>query len=77
MLSLAVTDTPEQTRAVLRSLARSKHSAGAEQVDYDRWHRLQRWQAAGQRNVIIPSQINWQIVFLHLPFGSGVILMRC
>ena len=54
MLSLDVTDTPEQTRAVFKSLARSNHSAGAVQVDYDRWHRLQRWLAAGERNVAIP-----------------------
>jgi hypothetical protein len=54
MLSLGVTDTPEQTRAVFRSLARNDNSSDAVALDYERWHRLQRWLAAGQRNVIIP-----------------------
>jgi hypothetical protein len=54
MLSLAVTDTPDQTRAVFRSLARNDISSDAVALDYERWHRLQGWLAAGQRNVIIP-----------------------
>ena len=82
MLSLAVTDTPEQTRAVFRSLARSNHSAGAEQVDYDRWHRLQRWLAAGQRNVIIPfaEQLADRVLALAVrqrrDFGAMLTLIR-
>jgi hypothetical protein len=54
MLSLGVADTPEQTKAVFRSLARNGHSPGAVEVNYDRWYRLQRWLAAGERNVVIP-----------------------
>jgi len=54
LLSLAVTDTPEQTKAVFQALARNDHSLGIVQVDYERWHGLQNWLAAGERNVVIP-----------------------
>jgi len=54
MLSLAVTDTPEQTRAVFRSLARNDNSSDAVALDYERWHRLQGWLAAGQTKCHYP-----------------------
>jgi hypothetical protein len=82
MLSLAVADTPEQTRAVFKSLARSNHSAGAVQVDYDRWHRLQRWLAAGERNVVIPfaEQLADRVLALAVrqrrDFGALLTLIR-
>src|SRR3984893_4954477 len=82
MLSLAVADTPEQTKAVFRSLARSHHSAGAFQVDHERWHRLQRWLAAGHRNVIIPfaGQLADRVLALAVrqrrDFGAMLTLIR-
>jgi len=54
LLSLTVTDTPEQTKAVFQALARNDHSLGTVQVDYERWHGLQNWLTAGERNVVIP-----------------------
>jgi hypothetical protein len=82
MLSLAVTDTPEQTRAVFKSLARSNHSAGAITVDYDRWHRLQRWLATGERNIVIPfaEQLADRVLALAVrqrrDFGAMLTLIR-
>jgi hypothetical protein len=82
MLSLGVVDTPEQTKAVFRSLARSDYSAGANSVDYARWHRLQRWLAAGQRNVIIPfaEQLADRVLALAVrqrrDFGAMLTLIR-
>jgi hypothetical protein len=50
MLSLTVTDTPEQTREVMRSIAR-----GTDDVDFDRWHALQEWIGArDQVEVVVP-----------------------
>ena len=82
MLSLAVTDTPEQTRAVFRSLARNDNSSDAVALDYERWHRLQRWLAAGQRNVIIPfaEQLADRVLALAVrqrrDFGAMLTLIR-
>ena len=82
MLSLAVADTPEQTRAVFKSLARSDNSSDAVALDYERWHRLQRWLAAGQRNVIIPfaDQLADRVLALAVrqrrDFGAMLTLIR-
>ena len=82
MLSLAVADTPEQTRAVFRSLARNDNSSDAVALDYERWHRLQRWLAAGQRNVIIPfaEQLADRVLALAVrqrrDFGAMLTLIR-
>ena len=82
MLSLAVTDTPEQTRAVFRSLARNDNSSNAVALDYERWYRLQRWLAAGQRNVIIPfaEQLADRVLALAVrqrrDFGAMLTLIR-
>ncbi len=78
MLSLAV----EQTRAVFRSLARNDNSSDAVALDYERWHRLQRWLAAGQRNVIIPfaEQLADRVLALAVrqrrDFGAMLTLIR-
>jgi hypothetical protein len=82
MLSLAVVDTPEQTMAVFRSLARNDNSSDAVALDYERWHRLQRWLAAGQRNVIIPfaEQLADRVLALAVrqrrDFGAMLTLIR-
>ena len=50
MLSIPVTDTPEQTRAVLRALA-----AGTDEgLDPVPWHALQDWLARGEHRVAVP-----------------------
>jgi hypothetical protein len=82
MLSLGVVDTPEQTKAVFRSLARNDNSSDAVALDYERWHRLQRWLAAGQRNVIIPfaGQLADRVLALAVrqrrDFGAMLTLIR-
>lgn len=50
MFSLTVTDTREQTAAVLVALA----GAGAKPLDYGAWHALQVWLAGGEHAVAIP-----------------------
>jgi hypothetical protein len=50
LLSLTVTDTAEQTAAVLRALA----SKATGEADLTRWHALQAWLAAGSTKVVIP-----------------------
>ena len=51
LLSLTVTDTPEQTRAVMLAQADDAEDDG---VDYERWHAHQRWLALGERRVVVP-----------------------
>jgi hypothetical protein len=50
MLSVPVTDSSEQTKAVLAALAHEPPTA----VDVDAWHALQEWLAAGERRVTVP-----------------------
>jgi hypothetical protein len=50
LLSLAATDTPDQTRRVLARLARDDDA----EPDFTRWHDLQVWLAAGDLRVAIP-----------------------
>lgn len=50
MLSLPITDTPEQTKAVMRAIARR---ATAE-VDLSEWHALDTWLSLGPHDVAIP-----------------------
>lgn len=50
LLSLQVTDTPEQTRAVMRALARPAQ----ESLDLTPWISLQRWLANAEHRVVIP-----------------------
>ena len=50
LLSLQVTDTPEQTRAVMRALGRPAQ----ESLDLTPWISLQRWLANAEHRVLIP-----------------------
>ena len=50
LLSLSVTDTQEQTRAVFSALAEANH----EDRNLEEWQALQTWLAAGSRAVIVP-----------------------
>lgn len=50
LLSLGVTDTQNQTRDVLMSLATERRG----QVDLDPWHALQDWLGGGEHHVVIP-----------------------
>jgi hypothetical protein len=52
LLSLTVKDTAEQTKIILRALARSAETAGA--VDYTRWQAFQTWLETGQCRVVVP-----------------------
>src|SRR5260370_27027187 len=54
LLSLSVSDTAAQTKAVMQALARSRSSPNAVAVDYGRWHNFQRWLSAGERRVVVP-----------------------
>ena len=50
LLSIPVTDTPEQTRQVFRAIA----AGGGEAVDLAPWLALQTWLAGGEHRVAIP-----------------------
>ena len=50
MLSLPITDTPEQTRAVMRAIARR----GSAEIDLSEWHALDTWLSLGPNDVAIP-----------------------
>jgi hypothetical protein len=82
LVSLTVTDTPEQTKAVFQALARNDRSFGAVQVDYERWHRLHRWLSAGERDVVIPfaEQLADRVLTLAVrqrrDFGALLTLIR-
>jgi hypothetical protein len=52
-LSFLTDDTPEQTRRVFEVLAELEDEDELD-VDFDRWHQLQRWIAAGECRVRIP-----------------------
>lgn len=51
LLSLAITDTPAQTRAVMLAQA---DETEADTVDYEPWHAVQRYLASGERRVLVP-----------------------
>ena len=50
LLSVTVNDTPEQTRAVFRALARDDGGP----FDYGSWHRLQDWLETAEHRVFMP-----------------------
>ena len=52
LLSLAVKDTPEQTKAILHALARDNETEAV--IEFDRWHALQQLLEAGDRRVVVP-----------------------
>jgi hypothetical protein len=53
LVSITVTDSPQQTAAVLRALATGK-GGGTADVDLADWHALQSWLQGGERRVFIP-----------------------
>lgn len=55
LLSMTVTDTPDQTREVMRAQAEQATGANSGPPDLQPWHDLQRWLAAGAPyDVIVP-----------------------
>jgi hypothetical protein len=75
LLSLTVTDTAAQTKAVMQALARSRSSSGAVPVDYARWHSNGcRPASAGSW---FHSPKSWPSLCWQLPSGSGAISAHC
>lgn len=82
LLSLTITDTPEQTKAVFHALARAHSAPIGAQIDYDPWHRLQRWLALGPCDVVIPyaeqlaDRVPPVAIRLRRDFGALLTLIR-
>jgi hypothetical protein len=80
VFSIPVTDTVEQTRAVLLELARQDHDRPL--VDLRPWHDLQAWLEAAEHRVLIPfaerlaSLIPPVSVRLRRDFGAILSLIR-
>jgi hypothetical protein len=56
MLSLEINDSEEQTRKVLQKVALiGGYGRTPAEVDFEPWHDFQRWLAAGEVRVTIPS----------------------
>ena len=78
LLSLQVTDTPEQTQAVLRAIAQT----GANTFDPSPWMALQHWIANAEHRVVIPyaaelaERIPPVAVRLRRDFGQLLALIR-
>jgi hypothetical protein len=78
LLSLGVTDTKQQTQAVMRTLAVDKASA----FDYAPWQAFQEWLATGERGVFVPyagwlaDMIPPVAVRLRRDFGMLLSLIR-
>ena len=78
LLSLNVTDTPAQTKAVFHALANGARSA----ADITRWHAIQTWLASGATNVVIPfasvlaDLVPPVAVRLRRDFGALLTLIR-
>ena len=53
LLSISVTDTAEQTKAVMLALA----SESAQRVPFQQWHAFQEWLASGPADVTIPYAV--------------------
>jgi hypothetical protein len=79
MLSLAVTDTREQTRDILAALA---SEAGGDPPDLKAWQSLQEWLAAAEHRVALPyaaelaAMIPPVAVRLRRDFGAVLNLIR-
>jgi len=60
MLSIPVTDTPEQTRAVLDAQARAamEPDRAANRIDFEAWRSLQDWLAERPARVLVPHAGN-------------------
>lgn len=50
MLSVPTNDTQEQTRAIMRAIARDRR----ERVDFSHWHHLQQWLSEQENEVFVP-----------------------
>lgn len=78
LVSIPITDTPEQTQAVLRAIARETPA----QRDFTIWHALQEWLASGPCEVTIPyserlaEAIPPAAVRLRRDFGALLNLIR-
>lgn len=78
MLSIPVTDTPDQTRDVFLALA----TEDAEPIDRAPWHALQTWLAGAIHDVTIPYALAFGqlmppvAVRLRRDFGAVLILVR-
>ncbi len=78
LFSIPITDTPEQTQAVLRAIARETPA----QRDFTIWHALQEWLASGPCEVTIPyaerlaGSIPPTAVRLRRDFGALLNLIR-
>jgi hypothetical protein len=79
LLSIPVSDTPDQTKAVLRSIARADRR---DQVDFRPWHALQELLANSDRDVVIPyahelaEEIRPLAVRLRRDFATCLNLIR-
>lgn len=78
LVSVQVTDTPEQTRSVLLALAEDQ----PEEPQYAKWHALQEWLEGAERGVAIPyattlaESIPPVAVRLRRDFGAVLGLIR-
>ena len=78
LISVQVTDTPEQTRSVLLALAEDQPG----EPRYAEWHALQEWLEGAERNVIIPyagtlaREVPPVAVRLRRDFGAVLGLIR-
>jgi len=78
LVSVQVTDTPEQTRSVLLALAEDQ----PEEPPYAKWHALQEWLEGAERGVAIPyattlaKSIPPVAVRLRRDFGAVLGLIR-
>lgn len=55
LLRIQISDSPEQTRAVVRALAQRAEAGGARLTDLSSWHAAHRWLAvAGAHEVVVP-----------------------
>jgi hypothetical protein len=52
LLSLAVKDTPEQTKAILHAVARGNETKAP--VAFAQWQAFQKWLETGERRVVVP-----------------------
>ena len=78
LISITVTDTPEQTRAVLLALA----DEAPDSLDLAPWHALQEWVETGERRVEVPfaktlaQKISPKAVRLRRDFRAVLELIR-
>jgi len=82
LLSLTVSDSPEQTRRVLAAIADENRSQTDEAANTGEWHALQAWLEGAEQRVTIPfadelaSKIPPVAVRLRRDFGQVLALVR-